>query len=146
MANTTVTVGQQQNLPGILTINGIEADYVQPLDFLLADYGLKGFGVSGNVTILSTSSSGTVPNHPPGVAPLSYNLTGYYEDNGIMVRIQYNWNDHSYASGSNQQSVCLPTTLASSGGCAGGAYLFSAAHGQLDFSSSLELSRIFGDH
>jgi hypothetical protein len=62
-----------------------------------------------------------------------------------MARLQYNWVDKVYATGSNQQSVCLPTTQASPAGCPTGAYLFGAARGQLDFSSSLELNRVFGD-
>ena len=32
----TITVTQQVNEPGILVVNGMEFDYVQPLDFLLA--------------------------------------------------------------------------------------------------------------
>jgi hypothetical protein len=39
----------------------------------------------------------------------------------------------------------LPNTGASGAGCPAGAYLFSQAYGQADFSSSLRLSRLFGD-
>jgi TonB-dependent receptor len=139
-----ISVTTQVNAPGLLTINGMEFDAVQPLDFLLEQYGLKGFGLTGNVTILDQSSSGTAPVHATGVAPLSYNLTGYYEDNGIMVRTSYVWNGRSYASGTNNQSVCLPST-ASAPLCPNGAYLFAAPYGQLDASSSLKLSKLFGD-
>ncbi len=141
----TITVTQNQNLPGLLNIDGVELDYVQPLDVWLEQFGLKGFGFAGNLTYLNTTSSGAAGIHPAGVIPLSYNLTGYYEDNGIMFRAQYGWNGRPYATGSNQQSVCLPNAAASSKGCPQGAYLFQASRGQLDISSSLELSRIFGD-
>ncbi len=71
-------------------------------------------------------------------------MTGYYDNDGISARLSYVFSDTSYASGSNQQSVCLPTGT-SAGGCPGGAYLFSKAYGQADFSSSLKLSKIFTD-
>jgi TonB-dependent receptor len=137
-----ITVTTQVNAPGLLTINGMEFDAVQPLDFLLADYGLKGFGLTGNVTILDANSSGTAPVHPTGVAPLSYNMTGYYENNGVMFRASYVWNARSYISGTNQQSVCLPPGSAPN--CQNGAYLFAAPYGQMDASASLKLSTVFG--
>jgi TonB-dependent receptor len=143
VANTTVTVTEPLNIAGLEIINGMEFDYVQPLDFLLEQYGLKGFGFNGNLTILDQKSTGTVPTYATGVPDYSYNVTGYYENNGIMVRMSYVFNDKSYASGSNQQSLCLPAGTSSSG-CPGGAYLFSAAYGQADISSSLKLSTIFG--
>ena len=138
-----ISVTTQVNAPGLLTINGMEFDAVQPLDFLLEQYGLKGFGVTGNVTILDQSASGTAPLHATGVAPLAYNLTGYYENNGIMVRGSYVWNARSYASGTNTQSVCLPP--GSTPNCQNGDYLFAAPYGQLDASSSVKLSTLFGE-
>jgi TonB-dependent receptor len=139
-----VTVSEQVNEPGLLTINGIELDWVQPLDFLLERHGLKGFGYTANVTILDQSSSGAAPNHAQGVAPLSYNLTGYYENHGLSVRLSYVWNDRTYISGSQTQSVCLPSTASQPDGCPGGAYLFSAPYGQMDLSTSLKLSTLTG--
>lgn len=141
--NTNITVQEQVNASGLLTVNGMEFDLVQPLDFLLADYGLKGFGVSGNVTIVDQKGSGAAPAIATGVSPFTYNLTGYYENHGAMLRLSYNYNDRTYASGSNQNGYCLPnkTTF----GCPAGAYIFGAPYGQLDFSSSYELSKLFGD-
>ncbi len=141
----TVTVTQQVNAPGMETINGMELGYVQPLDFVLEDYGLKGLGITANLTIVDQTSSGSAAVHATGVAPYTYNLTGYYENDGIMARISYNFTARSYASASNNQSVCLPTTQALTAGCPSGAYLFSEAYGQADFSSSLKLSRVVGD-
>lgn len=146
-ANAPISVNEQFNLPGLKIINGMEFDIVQPLDFLLEPYGLKGFGFTGNVTILDQKATGIVSSIATGVAPLQYNLTGYYEDNGLMVRMSYNWNDRVYGTLGNQQNVCFPA--AASGvkptGCPGGAFIFGAPYGQADISSSLKLSRLFGD-
>ena len=140
-----ITVTQQVNAPGMLTVNGMEFDYVQPFDFLLEDYGLPGFGFNGNMTILDQRSSGAAPAFATGVPPLSYNVTGYYDHDGVSVRLSYVWNDTTYASGANTQSLCLPNTGAAGAGCPAGAYLFSQAYGQADFSSSLRLSKLLGE-
>ena len=128
----------------MLTVNGLEFDYVQPLDFILDSYGMHGFGVTANTTILDQKSSGIAPTFATGIPPLSYNVTGYYDNNGISFRRSYVWNDKAYASGSNTQSVCLPSTATQSAGCPGGAYLFSQAYGQADMSASVQLSKLFG--
>jgi TonB-dependent receptor len=141
----TILVTEQVNQPGLLVVDGLEFDYTQPLDFLLAPYGLEGFGFTGNTTILDQHSTGIAPAFATGIPPLAYNVTGYYDHNGASVRVSYVWNDRAYASGSNTQSVCLPSTAAQSIGCPGGAYLFSAPYGQMDISSSYRLANIFGD-
>lgn len=141
----SLTVTQQVNGAGIETINGLEVGYVQPLDFVLATYGVKGLGISANFTLVDQNSSGNAATHATGVSPYTYNLTGYYEHNGIMARLSYNYSARVYASGSNTQSVCLPTTVSSTAGCPGGAYLFGAAYGQADFSSSLKLANVLGE-
>ena len=140
-----ITVTQNVNAPGMLTVNGMEFDYVQPLDFLLDDFGLPGFGFNGNLTLLDQKSSGSAPAFATGVPPMSYNVTGYYDHEGISVRLSYVWNDTAYASGSNNQSLCLPNTNASVSGCPQGAYLFQKAYGQADFSSSVRLSKFLGE-
>jgi TonB-dependent receptor len=140
-----ITVTQNVNAAGMLTVNGMEFDYVQPLDFLLADWGLPGFGFNGNLTLLDQKSSGSAPAFATGVPPLSYNVTGYYDHDGISVRLSYVFNDTSYASGSNNQSLCLPNINAQTAGCPQGAYLFTKAYGQADFSSSVRLSRFLGE-
>ncbi len=142
--NTTVIVQKQVNAQGLLTVNGLEMSMVQPLDFLTDPFlGFKGLGVTANFTIVDQKGSGAAPAIATGVAPYTYNLTGYYEDNGVMLRMSYNFTANYYNSGSNQNGICLPT--ATSSGCPGGAYLFGAARGQADFSSSLKLATLFGD-
>jgi TonB-dependent receptor len=148
VANTTVTVSEPVNAPGLEIINGMEFDYVQPLDFLLDQYGLDGFGFNGNLTILDQESTGSAAVHAPGVPSYQYNVTGYYENSGISTRLSYVFNAKSYASGPNQQSVCLPvgsSSLPAGQNCPSGAYLFSAPYGQADFSSSVKLSKLFGE-
>jgi tetratricopeptide (TPR) repeat protein len=73
------------------TINGIELDYSQPFDFLLEQYGLPGFGITSNVTIIDQKSSGALPAIAGGVSPLTYNATAYYDHNGAMIRFSYTW-------------------------------------------------------
>ncbi|MDE2134705.1 MAG: TonB-dependent receptor [Alphaproteobacteria bacterium] len=142
--NTTVIVQEQVNASGHLHIEGVEFDWVQPLDFLLADYGLKGFGFTANMTIVGQVGTGSgAPAIATGVSPFTDNATIYYENNGIMLRLSHNYNAKTYASGSNQNGICLPTS--SSAGCPQGAYLFGAPYAQTDFSSSLKLSTLFGD-
>lgn len=146
-ANTAIiTVTQNVNAPGIETINGLEFGYVQPFDFLTESWGIRGLGVTANVTVVDQSSSGSASVHATGVAPYTYNLTGYYDHDGIMARMSYVFSARTYASSSNVQNVCLPTVSSASGdGCPTGAYLFAAPYGQADFSSSLKLSKIFGE-
>jgi TonB-dependent receptor len=144
-AGATIQVTQNVNAPGLETINGMEFGYVQPLDFLLAQYGVKGLGVTANLTIVDQSSSGSAATHATGVAPYTYNVTGYYEHEGIMARMSYTFTARTYASGSNVQGVCLPSVYAATNdGCPSGAYLFSSPYGQADFSSSVNLAKVFG--
>ena len=102
MPGDQITVTQKVNAPGMLTVNGMEFDYVQPLDFLLEHYGLPGFGFNGNLTLLDQKSSGSAPAFATGVPPMSYNVTGYYDHDGISVRLSYVWNDTSLRFGLQQ--------------------------------------------
>lgn len=143
-----VYFNQQVNLAGLEIINGLEINYVQPLDVVTDTYlGIKGFGFTGNLTIIDQKSTGNVPTYAQGVAPWQFNVTGYYENDGVMLRMSYNWNDTTYLSSSQSGGICLPAQA--SGvlpvGCPNGAYLFGKAYGQADFSSSLKLSTLFGD-
>jgi TonB-dependent receptor len=140
----TINLSQQVNAAGLLTVNGMEFNWVQPLDFLTADwFGVEGLGFTANLTILDQKSSGAAPAIATGVSPYQYNLTGYYDHNGVSVRVSYVFNDKTYNSGTNQQGICLPSTA--NPACPGGAYLYGAAYGQMDMSSSLRLSNLFGE-
>lgn len=146
-ANLPIIVSQQQNAQGLLTINGMELDYSQPLDFLLEQYGLPGFGVTANATIIDQKSSGVLPAIAGGVSPFTYNATAYYDHNGAMLRFSYSWNDKSYTTGATGGilGLCLPSIASVSSGCTAGPYFINAPYGQLDMSSSYKLANLFDE-
>jgi TonB-dependent receptor len=124
-ANTaTVTVSQQVNTGSDLTIRGYELNWVQPLDFLL-----QGAGFTANYTRVNQTGTGGVV--ALGVSPYTYNLTGYYENHGVTLRVSYNYNDAQVSSGLNQNSV--PT-----------ARILTDAYKQMDLSASYTLPVLGG--
>jgi TonB-dependent receptor len=121
----TVTVSQQVNAGGVLTIRGYELNWVQPLTFLV-----DGLGFTANYTRIYNSASGA--GAPPvlvGVSPTTYNLTGYYEKGPASVRLSYTWNDKQISSGPNQNSVPV-------------AQLRTDSRGQLDLSAGYQLDNL----
>jgi hypothetical protein len=68
-------------------VRGLEATWVQSLDFLLGDAGLDGFGFSINGTYLDQDGSGAAPAVALEIPRYAYNATFYYENHGIMARI-----------------------------------------------------------
>jgi TonB-dependent receptor len=146
-ANAPIVMHTTLNLPGALHIEGLELDYVQPLDFALEQYGLKGFGVTANSTFISQYSGGAAPVHAGGVPTLEYNATAYYENDGIMARASWTFTGSNYqANPGAQVNICLPNSSYSSttAGCQGPWYK-TASHGELDVSSSLKLSKLLGE-
>lgn len=140
-ASVPIQFQQAINAQGLLIVNGMEFTLQQSLDFLTDEYlGVKGFGFTGNLTIVDQKGTGAAPAIAQGVAPYTYNMTAYYENDYVMIRAQYNFNAETYASGSNQNSVCL-----GGNGCPGGAYIRGAAYGQFDLSASAKLSSVFGE-
>lgn len=89
-ANALINVRQRLNSEAIIHLNGYEFSWIQPLDFLL-----KGTGFNANVTYLKQSLSGNVPRdlNPnallAGLAPWTYNLTGYWETRAFQFRLSY---------------------------------------------------------
>ncbi|HEY0686909.1 MAG TPA: TonB-dependent receptor [Steroidobacter sp.] len=127
----TVVLNQQVNADGRLTVNGLEFNWVQPLDFLLAGIGLDGFGFTANYTIVDQKGEGQVPAVAVGVAPETYNATFYYEKNGVSARLSTTYAQGSQASGLNQNGIPA-------------AALFNDDYEQWDFSSSFDFSTLFG--
>jgi TonB-dependent receptor len=146
-ASLPIIVSQSNNAQGLLTVNGIELDYSQPLDFLLEQYGLPGFGTTANLTIVDQKSSGALPAIAGGVAPLTWNATAYYDHGGATIRFSYTWTDKYYTTGNTGGilGLCLPNTTAQSSGCTAGPYFITAPYGQLDMSSSYRLSNLMGE-
>ena len=118
----TVTVTQQVNAGGTLTIRGYELNWVQPLDFLI-----PGTGFTANYTRVNQTGSGSgAPAVAIGISPYTYNLTGYYEGHGATVRLSYNYNDAQISSDANQNSIPV-------------ARLKTDAYKQMDLSASYQL-------
>jgi TonB-dependent receptor len=132
----TFTLVQAMNAKGLESINGVELNWVQPLDFLLKDYGLEGFGWTANATFVKTKSSGAAPAAVLNVSPTTYNLTGYYENDGVMVKLSYSY-QRGTLTGSNAYGVISNRLDFTSE--------YSLDYGQVDLSSSLALSKFFGD-
>lgn len=131
--NAFVELRQTVNASGRLTINGLEFNWVQPLDFLLEGIGMDGFGFTANYTIIDQKGEGAAPAIAIGVPPESYNATVYYDNHGVNARISVTHSDGSQATGpnSNQNGVT-------------GAELFGDDYTQWDFSSSFDFSTMFG--
>ncbi|MBX3563624.1 MAG: TonB-dependent receptor [Sphingomonas sp.] len=126
----TVVLTQQVNATGTLKVNGLEVNWVQPLDFLLGRYlGLNGFGFNANLTLIDQVGSGAAPAVATGVSPVTYNITGYYEHGGISTRLSYTFNRGSVSSGANQNGIPL-------------ASLYNDDYGQLDLSASVDFAEI----
>jgi TonB-dependent receptor len=126
-----VVLNQQVNASGRLTVNGLELNWVQPLDFLLSGMGLAGFGFTANYTIIDQKGEGAAPAVALGVAPKTYNATVYYENHGVTARISTTFAEGSQVAGLNQNGIPL-------------AGLFSDDYEQWDFSSSFDFSELFG--
>jgi TonB-dependent receptor len=131
IATQQVTLSQQVNSDGKLIVNGLEVQYVQPLDFVLGKIGLNGFGFQGNLTIVDQQGKGTgAPAIALGVAPMTYVLTGYYEHGAVSSRLSYTWNEGSQVANVGQNGI-------------NAAGLYTDAYAQLDFSASLDLAKVF---
>ena len=124
-----VQITSQVNVPDKLTINGLEFQWVQPLDFLTRAVGITGFGFNANATIVDQTSKGAAQAF--GVAPFTYNITGYYEKHGVMLRVSTTAREGSQNSGAAQNGIPA-------------AALFGTDYTTYDFSSSFDLDTIFG--
>ncbi|MEG3172941.1 TonB-dependent receptor [Sphingomonas sp. ZB1N12] len=124
-----VQVTSQVNVPDKLTINGLEFQWVQPLDFLTKNIGITGFGFNANATVVDQTSKGAATAF--GVAPFTYNITGYYEKHGVMLRVSTTSREGSQNSGAAQNGIPA-------------AALFGTDYTTYDFSSSFDLDKIFG--
>ena len=127
----TVQVQQQVNASGTLTVNGLEFQWVQPLDFITERFGIKGFGFNANATIVDQKGTGAAPAIALGVAKYTYNISTYYENHGVSLRVSTTFNKGSQQSTPNQNGITQ-------------AALFSDNYQQWDFSSIFDLSKMFG--
>lgn len=135
-----VQVSAVTNSNHAVTISGIEFTLVQPLDVVLAQHGLAGFGFTANVTAVRQDNNG--PTLATGVSPYTYNLTGYFERDTVSLHVSYVFNAASAFTESNQNGICLPNLGSRS--CPDGARIYNHDYGQVDLSASLKLSELFG--
>lgn len=126
-----ITLQQQVNATGTLKVNGLEVTWVQPLDFLFGRYlGINGFGFNANLTLIDQTGSGAAPAVAVGVSPVTYNITGYYEQNGLSVRLSTTFQRGSVSSDPNQNGIAL-------------ARLYSDDYQQFDLSASVDFADLF---
>jgi len=82
------------------SIKGVEIGYQQTFDFLPGP--LKNLGMQGTYTYVDPGDLGAPENDVrrsafadtlgfPGISKHTYNLTGFYEDAKLSVRLAYNW-------------------------------------------------------
>lgn len=87
-----VRIDQRQNTSELITLDGWELTYVQPLDFLLS-----GSGFSMNYTHIDQKSEGGLPGAASsaiaGLSPFTYNVTAFYEDHGFSGRVVWSVRD-----------------------------------------------------
>ncbi|MBL8550102.1 MAG: TonB-dependent receptor [Hyphomonadaceae bacterium] len=130
-STATVVVNQQINAGGTLTIKGYELNWVQPLDFLL-----DGLGFTANYTKISQSGSGAgAPVIATNVSPVTYNVTGYYENHGFSGRVSYTWNDE-------QQNTSSPQDGFNGGTQPQAGQRFTEERGQLDLALRYTLEHL----
>jgi TonB-dependent receptor len=134
----SIFVTQARNAQGLESIKGVELNWVQPLDFYLDQFGLKGFGWVANATMISTKTTpgSAAPSVVLNVSPLTYNLTGYYDNDGIMLKVSYAY-QRGTITNSNVYGVWW-----------GFPYVTeqrSLDYAQVDLSSSIKLSKFVGD-
>ena len=88
----SVRVDQRFNTDELITLDGVEVTYVQPLDFLL-----KGSGVTLNYTHIKQKSENGLPGAASsaitGLSPFTYNVTAFYENFGFSGRLTWSVRD-----------------------------------------------------
>lgn len=86
------TFNSYENASGV-TLKGLELSYQQQFDFLPGIFGNT--GVQANYTYVDNSE----PQLLSGASKNNYNLTAYYEDETLSVRVIYSYRDGFISSG-----------------------------------------------
>lgn len=93
--NREVLIREYPNNDATIDVNGYELAIQQKLDFL--PYPWNGFGGVFNYTYVKTDEGEDAPPMTR-IAPRSYNLITYWENDGISIRLAYNWQDEKLLS------------------------------------------------
>ncbi|GEA12924.1 TonB-dependent receptor [Alteromonas sp. KUL49] len=96
LVNREVIINAPINTSETISVEGFEVAVQQKLDFL--PYPWNGFGGVFNYTKLRQSGSEVELTR---VSPESYNVIGYWENDGISLRLSYNWRDDQTLRGAN---------------------------------------------
>ncbi|WP_049720987.1 TonB-dependent receptor [Gilvimarinus polysaccharolyticus] len=93
-------------------------------------FGESGFGLIANATMVDSEAEYDVNSYNqslvlPGLSDTA-NLIGFYEKNGLQLRVAYNWRDQFLLSTGQHQSGTEPT--------------FTEEYGQIDINASYELN------
>ncbi|TMN74132.1 TonB-dependent receptor [Pseudoalteromonas sp. S1727] len=107
----SVVVKEIVNDNDTIKLTGVEFAVQQKLDFL--PYPWNGFGGVFNYTYID--QDGTEDSQLYKVAPESFNLIGYYENDGFSARLAYNWKDDSYIKGDNSYLGVQPRVQQANG-------------------------------
>ena len=101
-----INVRQQVNADATLDIQGWEAIWVQPLDFVF-----EGLGFMANYTKINLDPVGRdadqLQGNLFGIAPKLWNATAYWERGAASIRLSYNWSDEYAvrARGNNESGL-----------------------------------------
>jgi iron complex outermembrane receptor protein len=125
-----ITVNQAINTSGSIKVSGYELAVQQKLDFL--PYPWNGFGGVFNYTKINTDDSedGTTLLR---VSPESYNVVGYWENDGFSIRLTYNWREAQQLS----QNIILDGTNSA---FLGTDARFETSRGRLDLAANYRLT------
>lgn len=123
VVNRTVDFDYTYNGDSTINVTGYELAIQQKLDFL--PYPWNGFGGVLNYSYVENETDGE--EGLVGISPNSYNAIAYYENDGLSLRLAYNYRDEYLLNGG--QSFGGPDQKS------------VKARGQLDMSASYKLSQ-----
>ncbi|WP_019028899.1 TonB-dependent receptor [Colwellia piezophila] len=113
------------------TVKGVELAFMHTFDYMSGFW--SGFGVQANITLADSEDEDTVSVVRPGVpepssglegfADTSYNVVGFYDKDGVQVRLAYNYRDEFLESRYD-----------------GDGPRYNVAYGQLDLSTSYDIN------
>ncbi len=122
---SAVRVTKQYNNNASLDLHGLELLWVQPLPMVM-----EGLGYSISATHVGQDPKGNgAPAFATEVSENTANITGYYENDALTLRLSYVWYDEQIGSDLNQDDIRS-------------AQRFIDARGQWDFSASYNLGRL----
>lgn len=105
----TVNVQTQVNSDTKLTIDGEEVDWVQPLNWVTP--GLGFLASFSHIHQMAPASSGGIATIAPGIAPILWKGSVFYERGPVSVHLMYDRTAGGIASGSNQNGLPFASLL-----------------------------------